>query len=69
MINFSVQANYTKNQLVELSKLNNESVNGRRIKELYGSMPGAPVGTIRPAATLPQITETELLDYIADAKK
>lgn len=69
MINFSVPTNYTDNQLFELDKLNKESSNGRKIKELYDSMLGAPIGTIRPAVTLPQINEAELLDYITKAKK
>lgn len=69
MINFSVPANFTDSQLIELDKMNKNSVNGRRIKELYGSMPGAPIGTIRPAVTLPQINESELFDYIYKAQK
>lgn len=64
MINFAVPAMYSETQLKELKKLNEKSTNGRRIKEVYGSIPSAPVGTIRPSITLPSISIEKLCDYI-----
>lgn len=64
MINFAVPAMYTESQLKDIVQLNKNSKNNRKVKELYGSIPSAPVGTIRPSVTLPTITIEELCDYI-----
>lgn len=64
MINFAVPAMYTNTQLEAIEMLNKNSKNNRRIKEVYGSMPSAPVGTIRPSVTLPSISLEELCKYI-----
>ncbi|SET66011.1 U32 family peptidase [[Clostridium] polysaccharolyticum] len=69
MINFAIPAMFTETQLIEIKNLNDNSKNNRRIKELYGSMPSAPVGTIRPSITLPSITTEELCDYIRKVKE
>lgn len=64
MINFAVPAMYTDTQLVEIKKMNENSTNNRRIREVYGSMPSAPVGTIRPSITLPSVSLDQLCEYI-----
>ena len=64
MINLSVPSMYDEKYLVKLNELNCKSTNDTYITEVYGSLPNAPVGTIRPSITLPQVSIEYIKDYI-----
>lgn len=64
MLNFAIPAMYTDTYLNEVDLLNKNSRNNRRIKEIYGSIPSAPIGTIRPSSTIPNVDINFLCEYI-----
>ena len=64
MIKLSVPAMFDDDYLEKLHELNLNSSNNSYISEVYGSFPGAPVGTIRPSKTLPEISLEKVKNYI-----
>ncbi|MEH2951589.1 U32 family peptidase [Candidatus Merdisoma sp. JLR.KK011] len=69
MIKLSIPAMFNEIQLEKIEQLNKNSTNNRYITEIYGSIPKAPVGTIRPALTLPNLDTEELFQFIKNTRK